>query len=163
MSIKACDDLRTDPLIGTYYVPVLFGVELAGQCRGTDEVTEQHSELTAFSVRGLPRGWGCHLRRLVFLSCYLLRRLRGGRNRRRTRFSGPHQHSALVVDRKVVDLNQFLFEGFKRLLIEMKLEREGAVRHAPATLEHGCRLVQDLLKGHRQPSVYATVRGDLWG
>jgi hypothetical protein len=68
-----------------------------------------------------------------------------------------------VVDRKVVDLNQFLFEGFKRLLIEMKLEREGAVRHAPATLEHGCRLVQDLLKGHRQPSVYATVRGDLWG
>jgi len=48
----------------------------------------------------------------------------------------------------MVDLYQFLFEGFERRRIEMKLEREGAVGHAPATLEHGRRLVQDLLKGH---------------
>jgi hypothetical protein len=56
-----------------------------------------------------------------------------------------------VVDRQVVDLKQFLLEGCERLLIEMKLEHEGAVGHAPATLEHGDRLVQDLLKGHRPP------------
>ena len=37
------------------------------------------------------------------------------------RFSHPHQHSAILVDRKVVDLNQFLFEGGERLLIKMKL------------------------------------------
>jgi hypothetical protein len=53
-----------------------------------------------------------------------------------------------VVDCKVVHINQFLFEGFERLRIEMKLEREGAVGHAPAPLEHGSRLVKDLLKGH---------------
>jgi hypothetical protein len=52
----------------------------------------------------------------------------------------------------VVDLKQFLLEGCERLLIEMKLEHEGAVGHAPATLEHGDRLVEDLLKGHRPPS-----------
>ena len=58
-----------------------------------------------------------------------------------------------MVDRKVVDLNQLFLEGFERFLIEMKLEREGAVGHAPATLEHGDRLVEDLLKGHCPPSL----------
>jgi len=53
----------------------------------------------------------------------------------------------------VVDLKQFLLEGGERLLIEMKLERQGAVGHAPTTLEHGERLVEDLLKGHRPPSL----------
>jgi hypothetical protein len=38
-----------------------------------------------------------------------------------------------VVDCKVVDLNQFLFEGGERGLIKMKLERERAVGHTPAT------------------------------
>jgi hypothetical protein len=63
-----------------------------------------------------------------------------------------------VVDRKAVDINQFLFEGFERLFIEMKLEPERAVGHAPAPLEHGRRLIKDLLKGHRQPSLSSTVR-----
>jgi hypothetical protein len=57
-----------------------------------------------------------------------------------------------VVDRKVVDLYQFLLESFERLLIEMKLEREGTVGHASTTLEHGYCLVEDLLKGHHAPS-----------
>ena len=58
-----------------------------------------------------------------------------------------------MVDRKVVDLYQLLLEDFERLLIEMKLEREGTVGHASTTLEHGDRLVEALLKGHGPPSL----------
>jgi hypothetical protein len=57
-----------------------------------------------------------------------------------------------MVDRKVVNLNQFLFECGERRLIKMKLERERAIGHTPAALEHRSRLVEDLLKGHRPPS-----------
>jgi hypothetical protein len=52
-----------------------------------------------------------------------------------------------------MDLEQFLFEGFERLCIQMELERKGAVGHAPSALEHGYRLVENLLKGHRPPSL----------
>ena len=86
--------------------------------------------------------------RLVALRYGLVRRTRGGRNSRGTCFSGPHQHAAIVVDRKVVDLDQLLFEDLKSLLIQMELERERAVGHASTALEHGDRLVEDLLKGH---------------
>ena len=53
VSIKACNDLRTDALIRTDHLPVLFGVELGRELRGIDQVTEQHRELAAF---GLGRG-----------------------------------------------------------------------------------------------------------
>ena len=39
-------------------------------------------------------------------------------------------------------------------IVELKLPLEGAVGQASATLEHGHRLVEDLLKGHRQLSLY---------
>jgi hypothetical protein len=68
-----------------------------------------------------------------------------------------------VVDRQVVNLYQFLLESFERLLIEMKLQPEGAVGHAPATLEHGGRLVEDLLKGHGPPSLcQCGVKKTVW-
>src|SRR5262249_60777804 len=94
---------------------------------------------------GLGGGRRC---RVGCVPCRVWRRWRGGGNSRRTCFPSPHQHSPVLVQREMVDLYQFLFEDFERRRIEMKLEREGAVGHAPATLEHGRRLVQDLLKGH---------------
>jgi hypothetical protein len=56
-----------------------------------------------------------------------------------------------VVDRKVVDLDQFLFEGLKRLLIQLELELERTVGYPSTALEHGRCLIKDLLKGHRPP------------
>jgi len=53
--IKVCDNLSTGMLIRTYHVPVLFGVELAGEARGVHEVTEHHRELSTFSF-GYTRG-----------------------------------------------------------------------------------------------------------
>jgi hypothetical protein len=35
----------------------------------------------------------------------------------------------------------------------LELSLEGAVGQAPPALEHGYRLVEDLLKGHRPPSL----------
>jgi hypothetical protein len=68
MSIKAGNDLRTDPLIGTYDVPVLFGVKLAGQSGRAHQVTEHDGELAPFSVRGGRDAWcGLDLRRRDFV------------------------------------------------------------------------------------------------
>jgi hypothetical protein len=152
VAVEALDDLSTDALVGTDDLTEIFWVELRRERCRVDQVTKQHGELPAFGLRRR-YGRGRHLSRVVFLPYGLLRRLWGGRNSCRMRFSGPHQHSAIVVDRKVVDLKQLFLEGFERFLIEMKLEREGAVGHAPATLEHGDRLVEDLFKGHGPPSL----------
>src|SRR5262249_6471035 len=99
---------------------------------------------------------GCgrdYVRRLIYLRYGLLQRRREGGDRRWACCPGPYQHSAVLVDREVVDFDQFLFEGFKRLLIQVKLELERAVGHAPAALKHGNRLIENLLKSHRPPSL----------
>src|SRR6516165_4348280 len=44
------------------------------------------------------------------------------------------------------------FQVFERRVVELELPLEGAVGQAPPALEHGYRLVKDLLKGHRPPS-----------
>src|SRR6516165_3233775 len=44
------------------------------------------------------------------------------------------------------------FQVFQRRIVELKLPLEGAIGQAPPALEHGDRLVEDLLKGHRPPS-----------
>src|SRR5262245_11537005 len=51
-AIVAPNHLRTGGLIGTDDVPVLFGVELAGESCGVHQITEQHGELAPFGVRG---------------------------------------------------------------------------------------------------------------
>jgi hypothetical protein len=38
------------------------------------------------------------------------------------------------------------------LLVQLELESEGLIRHTLTALEHGDRLVEDLLKGHHYPS-----------
>jgi hypothetical protein len=55
--IVALDNVSTHPLIRTHHVPVLFGVELAGEARGVHEVTEQHGELAPFRLWRSGGGW----------------------------------------------------------------------------------------------------------
>jgi hypothetical protein len=135
---KALDDVHTGGLVGADDFAQVFGVELPRQGGRVGEVAEHHRELAAFGLRG--KRCGCrrgNVRRVVALRYGLLRRARGGRSRHCTRFSGPHQHAAIVVDREVVDLDQFLFEGLKRLLIQLELQLERAVGHPSTALEHG--------------------------
>ena len=57
-------------------------------------------------------------------------------------------------DLHALALDEFVLQIFEGRVIELELPLEGAVGQAAATLEHGYRLVEDLLKGHRQPSLY---------
>src|SRR5215475_13529752 len=57
VSVKTLDDVRTNSVIGTDHLPILFGVELRGQVGGIDQVAEHDGELTAFRVRGLRGSW----------------------------------------------------------------------------------------------------------
>src|SRR2546426_12507316 len=52
IAIVALDDFRTSKLIGTYQIPVLFGIELAGEFGGIDQVAEHDRELSTFSFGG---------------------------------------------------------------------------------------------------------------
>src|SRR5262249_36452673 len=49
VTVIAANHLRTGGLVCTDHVPVVFGIELAGECGGVHEVTKHHRELTAFS------------------------------------------------------------------------------------------------------------------
>jgi hypothetical protein len=52
MSVIALNHLSTGGLIRPDHVPVLFGIESAGEGGGIDEVTEHHRELTVFGFCG---------------------------------------------------------------------------------------------------------------
>ena len=65
----------------------------------------------------------------------------------------PDQDVAVLIDRQALAVNEFVLQIFQGRVIELELPLEGAVGQASATLEHRYRLIEDLLKGHRQPSL----------
>src|SRR5215470_17549215 len=67
MPIIALDNFGTHPLICTHYVPVLFGIKLAGEFRGVHQVAKHDGQLTAFSFWGVMVGWWRFGSRLCFL------------------------------------------------------------------------------------------------
>src|SRR5262249_20830496 len=68
--------------------------------------------------------------------------------------TGPDQNVAPLIECQTLTLNEFVLQIFQGRVVELELSLEGAVGQAAASLEHGYRLVEDLLKGHRQPSLY---------
>jgi hypothetical protein len=48
--------------------------------------------------------------------------------------------------------DEFVLQIVQGRIIELELPLEGTVGQASATLEHGHRLAENLIKGHRQPS-----------
>ena len=56
MSIVALDHFGTHLLICPHHIPVVFGIESAGECGGVHQVAEHDGELAAFGVRGGLRG-----------------------------------------------------------------------------------------------------------
>ena len=51
-------------------------------------------------------------------------------------------------------IDQLVLHIFQGRVIELELPLEGAVGQTSTPLEHGHRLVEDLPKGHPQPSLY---------
>jgi hypothetical protein len=52
MPLVACNDLGGSLLVGAYHRTQVFGVKLAGELRGADQVAKQHGELAPFRLRG---------------------------------------------------------------------------------------------------------------
>jgi hypothetical protein len=68
--------------------------------------------------------------------------------------SRPDQHSVVLIHGELQHLDDFSGEILEVSVVELKLALEGTIRDTPPALEHGDRLVEDLLKGHRLPSLY---------
>jgi hypothetical protein len=56
-----------------------------------------------------------------------------------------------LVDSELQHLDDVSGEILEVSIVELKLALEGTIRHTAPALEHGYRLVEDLLKGHRPP------------
>jgi hypothetical protein len=56
-----------------------------------------------------------------------------------------------MVHGELEHLDDFGGEILEVGIVELQLALEGTVRHTAPTLEHGYRLVEHLLKGHRYP------------
>src|SRR5215510_15613108 len=50
-------------------------------------------------------------------------------------------------------VQEFVLQCGELLIIQRELELEGPIGHPPAPLHHGDRLVENVLKGHRPPSL----------
>jgi hypothetical protein len=60
----------------------------------------------------------------------------------------------VLVHGELEHLDDFGGEILEVGVVELKLTLKGTIRHTAAALEHGQRLVKNLLKGHRQLSLY---------
>jgi hypothetical protein len=137
-------------------LPGFLGVAVGQQFHGALQVGKQHGDLLALAFedstgsedlfgqvwwRVGQRGLGLHRRRSGSGGC--------GRHR----VARPDQDIASLIDRQALALDEFVLQIFQGRVVELELSLEGAVGQASATLEHGHRVVENLLKGHRQPSV----------
>ena len=133
-----------------------FRVEIADQLRGAFEVGKQHGDLFALAFQGTSGGedlldqigWGVRQRRG---RCGWRRR--GGGRRGRYGGAGPDQDFTVFITRQALALDEFVLQIFEGRVVELELPLQRAVGQAPPALEHGYRLVENLLKGHRPPSL----------
>jgi hypothetical protein len=80
-----------------------------------------------------------------------------GRRHWRRGLTGPDQHLAILVDGQTFGIDQFGFQVLQVFRIQVEPPPEGAVRHPPLTLKQIEHLVENLVKGHRQPSPAGTA------
>src|SRR5262249_20755217 len=78
---------------------------------------------------------------------------RGGGARRRVRTTRPDQHGPLFIDGEPLAMDEFSLQVLQVGVIQGELALKRSIGQAPSTLEHGNRLVEDLFKGHRPPSL----------
>jgi hypothetical protein len=133
-----------------------FGIEAADELRRVFEVGKQHGDPLAFAFQGTLRGQDLlgEIRRGI--RPWSTRLVCGqGRSWRRSRTgcSGPDQAMAVVLDRVGVGIEKFVLEILEGVIIQVELPFEHAIGHAASPLEQGSRVIQNLLEGHRRPSI----------
>ena len=132
MPVIASNHLRAGSLIRTDYVPVLFGVELAGECGGIDEVAEHHRQLPSFRVGRRCSRAGFNQWGMLFMSSRLwcwLSRLKG-KCLSACLVTNPDEPPPVIISHWM-HVEEFCFEGFEILVIEAKPYLEGWVGNSP--------------------------------
>ena len=132
-----------------------FRIKVTNQFGRPFEVGKQHGDLFALAFQGTSGGedlldqigWGVRQRRR---RCGWRRR--GGGRRGRYGSAGPDQDCTVFITRQALALDEFVLQIFEGRVVELELPLQGAVGQASPTLEHGDRLVENLLKGHCPPS-----------
>jgi hypothetical protein len=133
----------------------LFRVEALDQLGRAFEVSKQHRHLFAFAFQartGLDDFFGQMGRGIRQRRPLLVGGLWRSWRRGRAGGSGPDEAMAVVLDDLWVSVEEFLRERLQVVVVQTKLQLEGTIGHAAASLEHSQRLVQHLLEGHRRPS-----------
>jgi hypothetical protein len=133
-----------------------FRVEIADELRRAFEVGKQHGDLFTLACQGTSGTkdlldqieWGVRQRRG---RCG--RRRRGSGRRGRYGGAGPDQYCTVFITRQALALDEFVGQIFEGRVVELELPLQRAVGQAPPALEHCYCLVENLLKGHRPPSL----------
>jgi hypothetical protein len=122
-------------LIGTDDFPILFRIELGGELRGIDQVAEHHGQLPSFCVtRRRSSRTGFNQQGGLFLGSRLLGSLvclRGDG----LCVASPDQYRAFFIHGKSFGFDQFVFEVFEILVIEVKAAFQGSIRDTFLPLE----------------------------
>ena len=58
-----------------------------------------------------------------------------------------------LIGREVLGLNEFLFQGFEGVVLQLELDLERPIRHALTLTEEGNHLIEDRVKVHARPSL----------
>ena len=69
------------------------------------------------------------------------------------RLPRPDQASPRIIVDLRVGVEEGVLEIVEGVIVQVKLPLEGAVGYSATPLKHGYRVVEDLLKGHRRPSL----------
>src|SRR5262249_49559855 len=76
----------------------------------------------------------------------------------RARVSKPYQHSAISIYGLSFGLDDFVFEPFDVLIIQLEAQLESSIGDASFPLQQVEYLGQDHIKFHYRPSAYPCVR-----
>src|SRR4029434_10335528 len=79
---------------------------------------------------------------------------------RRSCRTNPDHDFAILIRREALSLDEFNREVLERRVIQLELPLERAVGDSATSLEQTYRLVENLLKGHCQPSLYPMRRAE---
>src|SRR5262249_17597437 len=153
MAAITLDHLSTCRLVGPHHRAPVFRVEPAGEHGGVHQVTEQHCELAALGLGrtrlsswlGLVGRWDS---RWGFRQCASVSR--------------PDEHGARLVDGHLVHLNEFLFQRFQGIVIQVKLEPESPIGQPSSAAEQVDHLIEHRIEIHYGPSPCAST-ASAWG
>src|SRR5262249_20250440 len=136
---------RIEELLGS------LGVETPDEFRRVLEIGKEDSHLLALTCQGGADGedlfgqvWGRVGQRDTVRGVRWWRRGRGCI----AGITSPDQACAVLIDGEALALDELALQIVQGSVVELELPLERAVGKAPTPLQHGYRLVEDLLKGH---------------